>query len=44
MSIKLKIILKAVRIRLLHGETKNNILSSYTKLTAAEKQYLNTQI
>lgn len=40
MSLKMKIMLRAVKIRMEQGEELEAILASYPKLTEAEKQQL----
>ena len=40
MNLKLKIIYRAVKIRLNDGEVLEDILNSYTKLTENEKQII----
>ena len=44
MSLKLKIMLKAVKIRMEKGEELEAILQSYPKLTEEEKNQLRTAI
>ncbi len=44
MSLKIKIMVKAVKIRMDHGENLEGILTSYPRLTAEEKATISREI